>query len=454
MEVEEEDGEDDPVWNINGVKPLKKLKDQEFVEVEGSGSSKYKVKRINDHYSCTCPAWAFLKGINVDCRSCKHCKAVLGEEYEKVRLEAKGVEVPTSPVKGKGKRKAADSDSPSKKKKKTNDDGDDDDDSVTVQVLLANKFDLEGKQDPTGWWISEKLDGLRCFWDGKSKLLSRLGNKFAAPDWFKEQLPQGTTLDGELWHSRGGFNEATSIVRSGASKRWNEIRFHVFDVPSEGSLSFEERVAFLEKTFHNSPSVAAPVPVDEDDEESQMTHEIIGKGTGLVDIHDESEQGNKTKKAGVVDLVQHTKCEGKDHLLRALKRVEQLGGEGLMLRKPGSKYEGRRSSTLLKVKTFYEADAEVIGHVNGKGKYAGMTGSLKCKMESGQEFQVGSGMNDDLRKKPPKIGTIINYRFQEITKDGVPRFPTFLGIRIDMKKPKDYVFPAKKSSNQKNDDSD
>ncbi|KAH8913841.1 hypothetical protein BT69DRAFT_1306079, partial [Atractiella rhizophila] len=80
MDVDDEDREDDPVWNINGVKPLKKLKDQEFVEVEGSGSSKYKVKRINDHYSCTCPAWAFLKGINVDCRSCKHCKAVLGEE--------------------------------------------------------------------------------------------------------------------------------------------------------------------------------------------------------------------------------------------------------------------------------------------------------------------------------------------------------------------------------------
>jgi DNA ligase 1 len=93
----------------------------------------------------------------------------------------------------------------------------------------------------------------------------------------------------------------------------------------------------------------------------------------------------------------------------------------------------------LKIKTFYDAEAEVIGYEPGKGKYTGVTGSLKCKMESGkvwngskdgqhtnlitfsQTFRVGTGLSDLQRTKPPKVGTVIIYRFQELTPDGVPR---------------------------------
>jgi ATP-dependent DNA ligase len=110
-----------------------------------------------------------------------------------------------------------------------------------------------------------------------------------------------------------------------------------------------------------------------------------------------------------------------------------------------SVYEGRRSASLLKIKvrvlysvspfcfvrltlvgmflhkTFYDAEARVTGYVSGKGRLAGITGALQCEMESGKKFNVGSGLSDKQRKNPPKIGSIITYRFQELTRDGVPR---------------------------------
>lgn len=63
--------------------------------------------------------------------------------------------------------------------------------------------------------------------------------------------------------------------------------------------------------------------------------------------------------------------------MELLGEVEKKGGEGLMLRKPGSLYEGKRSSTLLKVKSFYDAEALVVGHEPGKGKHKGFCGALR-----------------------------------------------------------------------------
>lgn len=52
--------------------------------------------------------------------------------------------------------------------------------------------------DPSGWFMSEKFDGIRCFWDGK-QFVSRNGRIIKAPKWFAEGLPKDTKLDGELW---------------------------------------------------------------------------------------------------------------------------------------------------------------------------------------------------------------------------------------------------------------
>lgn len=138
-----------------------------------------------------------------------------------------------------------------------------------------------------------------------------------------------------------------------------------------------------------------------------------------------------------VSVVKQEQIQSPDHLLQELKRIEGLDGEGLMLRKPQSKYEFKRSSTLLKVKSFYDAEAVVIAHERGEGKYAQLTGSLKCRMASGNVFSVGSGMTDAQRADPPPVGSIITYRFQEVSKDGVPRFPSFVGQAIDRDRPTD-----------------
>ncbi|KAJ3330972.1 hypothetical protein HDU76_004372, partial [Blyttiomyces sp. JEL0837] len=140
-----------------------------------------------------------------------------------------------------------------------------------------------------------------------------------------------------------------------------------------------------------------------------------------------------------VQVVTQEKCKGKDHLKQLLDAIELKGGEGLMLRKPKSVYEGKRSATLLKVKSFYDAEAVVIGIEPGKGKNAGVMGAIRCKMASGAIFKIGTGFTDAQRRKPPKIGDIVSYRFQELSSDGNPRFPSYIGVRIDANKPKDAV---------------
>ncbi len=249
-------------------------------------------------------------------------------------------------------------------------------------LLLANIWNPS--IDPTGWWISEKYDGLRGYWDGQ-KLWSRKGTAIQAPDYFLAELPKDTALDGELWIGRGQFEETLSTVLSQTpDDRWKGVHFMVFDAP-KAKGPFEERVKFLQAT----------VP----------------------------------KENQFVKLVVHYRCEGAAHLIAERDRVVGLGGEGLMLRKPESEYEPRRSPTLLKVKPLDDAEATVIAHLPGKGKNAGKLGSLRVKMADGIEFSIGTGFTDALRASPPPVGTVITYRFRGLTAKGLPRFPSFLRVR-------------------------
>ena len=253
---------------------------------------------------------------------------------------------------------------------------------VSPALLLANVWNPS--IDPTGWWISEKYDGLRGYWDGQ-KLWSRKGTAIHAPDWFLAELPKDIALDGELWIGRGQFEEALSTVLSQTpDERWKGVRFMVFDAP-QAKGTFEARVAFVQATLPKENQFAKPV-------------------------------------------VQYL-CKGAAHLIAERDRVVALGGEGLMLRKPESEYETRRSPTLLKVKPQDDAEATVIAHNPGKGKYAGKLGSLRVKMADGVEFSIGTGFTDAQRESPPPIGTVITYRFRGLTKNGLPRFPSYLRVR-------------------------
>lgn len=335
------------------------IADGESVEVQGSGSKPYVLRNVGGVYSCTCPAWR-NQSTAIERRTCKHLRKLRGDQAEEDRL---GGALPQKPAKA-----------PS----------DDGDGASGPPILLAESWD--NSLDLAGWWISEKLDGVRAYWDGK-QFLSRQGNLYHAPDWFIDGLPD-FPLDGELWIDRKAFQRTVSIVRrQDKSDHWKQVRFLVFDAPGS-SGKFEDRVAFLK------------------------------------DAH-------RTWRSAQVRVLEHQLCRDVDHLRDELRRVESLGGEGLMLRQPGSKYVAGRSSTLLKVKTFLDAEAVVIGHEAGKGRHEGRLGALSVRLADGKVFSVGTGFSDRERAAPPAIGTTITFRYQELSDYGIPRFPSFVGIRTD-----------------------
>ncbi|MFC6282086.1 MULTISPECIES: DNA ligase [Polaromonas] len=245
------------------------------------------------------------------------------------------------------------------------------------------------------YWVSEKYDGVRGFWDGE-KLLTRGGERVMAPAWFTAGWPK-TPMDGELWAGRGQFSKAVSTVRQQTPSAttdadWRGIRFMVFDLPAQPG-SFTERI----------PPLNALVA--------------------------------QIKQPWVVAVAQYRVA---DHaaLQAQLKKTVKLGGEGLMLHRGDSLYKGLRNDDLLKVKTHEDAEARVIAHIPGKGKNAGRLGALLVEMpaEAGKpalRFKLGTGLSDAQRNNPPPIGTLVTYRYRGLNDSGIPRFASFMRVRED-----------------------
>lgn len=193
-------------------------------------------------------------------------------------------------------------------------------------------------------------------------------------------------LDGELWLGRKRFQRTVSIVRrQDQTDLWKEITFLVFDAPALEE-AFEQRLHFIDDLMQKYRPAFA------------RAH-------------------------------RHVRCQGRAQLGDELARVEALGGEGLMLRQPGSCYVVGRSQTLLKVKTFRDAEARVIGYQPGAGRHRGRLGALLVEMAGGVRFAIGTGLTDGERASPPPIGSHITFRYQELSDAGVPRFPSYVGIR-------------------------
>ena len=336
------------------------LQDGEMTEMQGSGAKPYVLKNVGGVYSCSCPAWR-NQSIAIEKRTCKHLRKLRGDAAEEARI---GGALPQRPARAGA----------------SGEEGED----AGPPLLLAESWD--NAADLSDWWMSEKLDGVRAYWDGK-QFLSRQGNLYHAPAWFIEGLP-AVPLDGELWIGRKKFQRTVSIVRrQDQNDLWNEVRFLIFDAPA-ASGGFEERHAFLKDTLARANSKFA------------QSHE-------------------------------HVRCNSLEHLRTELARVEALSGEVLMLRQPGSKYVAGRSATLLKVKTFHDADALVVGHQAGAGRHKGRMGALLVRLPNGTDFAVGTGFSDRERDNPPAIGATVTFRYQELSEGGVPRFPSYVGVRID-----------------------
>ena len=114
----------------------------------------------------------------------------------------------------------------------------------------------------------------------------------------------------------------------------------------------------------------------------------------------------------------------------------EQGYEGAMVLPDIPYYKGKKSNRLLKFKTMLSMDCIVTGMYEGGGKYEGMMGGLNLKQEDSKLCDVGSGFSDEEREyiwqnKEEIAGKIAEIKYQELTPDGIMRFPIFLRWRND-----------------------
>lgn len=247
-------------------------------------------------------------------------------------------------------------------------------------LLLAKTY--HQSIDIKHYLVSEKLDGVRAYWDGK-QLLSRQGNRFNAPQWFVKNFPK-QALDGELWIARNSFQKTVSTVRKKhpIDKEWRQVSYQLFELPS-GEGSFQRRVQAMR-------AIVEPLSIPH------------------------------------LKVIQQYRLESTDALTKKLDEVVAQGAEGLMLHRADALYQAGRSHVLLKVKKHQDAEARVIQHLSGKGKFSEVMGSMVVEDSAGRRFKIGTGFTLQQRKNPPSLGTMITYKYFGRTKKGLPRFASFL----------------------------
>lgn len=241
--------------------------------------------------------------------------------------------------------------------------------------------------NPAGYLVSEKLDGVRALWDGTT-LRFRSGRVIAAPTWFTAKLP-ATPLDGELWLGRGKFDTLSGAVRrtQAVDAEWQQLTYMLFELPNaEGT--FTQRITLMQSL-------------------------VQAAGWSQLQAVEQFTVANPVA------------------LQAKLKAMTNAGGEGLMLHLASAPVTSGRSDVLLKLKPMLDAEATVLSHIPGKGKFQGMMGALEVKTASGQQFKLGSGFSDTQRQHPPAIGSQVTFRYNEVMPSGKPRFASFLRVHLD-----------------------
>jgi DNA ligase-1 len=254
--------------------------------------------------------------------------------------------------------------------------------------IFGYGFDLQrakiyhGYEDITSWLMSEKLDGIRGYWDGK-ELKTKNGNIIHAPKWFTKDFPP-FELDGELWSKRGDFENIQSIVLDDTpTDKWKEITYNIFEVPNQEG-NFTQRLKYAKKYIKD------------------IEH---------------------------VTIIKQIKCKSRKHLKSFLNDIEKLGGEGVIVKNPKLSYFIGRSPYILKVKKFNDMEGKVISINKGKGKFKNMMGSLTLLLENNVTFKLGGGFNLQQRKNPPQIGKYITFKYYGLTKNKKPKFASFMRVR-------------------------
>lgn len=250
-------------------------------------------------------------------------------------------------------------------------------------LLLAEVY--RSGIDPTAYWVSEKLDGVRAYWDGR-RLYFRSGNPVPVPAWFTREFPD-QPLDGELWLGRGCFERLSGIVRKAepVDAEWRQVRYMLFESPGAPG-TFTER--------------------------KERLRDLVAR-------------------AGIpwLQAIDQVRIPDDKALQAKLNEVVANGGEGLMLHRADALYSSGRNDDLLKLKPYIDREARVIAHLPGKGRNAGRLGALLVEDEAGRRFRIGAGLADAERESPPPLGSLVTYRYRGLTAKGLPRFPVFLRRR-------------------------
>lgn len=252
-------------------------------------------------------------------------------------------------------------------------------------IILPITLNNLDRIDPKQYLVSEKLDGVRAYWDGKN-LLTRNGNIIHAPKWFLQSFPP-FALDGELWTKRKDFEKIVSIVKTQKDRSdWKQITFHVFEVPNQ-SGNLTQRLKVLESYL----------------------------------------QTHSTPYIKIIPQHQFQTLEEINHFFNQIKKE---GGEGIILRDRSAPYLTGRDSSAMKFKIFFDSECLIKGYEKGGGKYKGMMGAIICEDQTLHiTLRIGSGFSDAMRTNPPKIGTTITYKYYQKTKNNRPKHPVFLRIR-------------------------
>ncbi len=229
--------------------------------------------------------------------------------------------------------------------------------------------------------MSEKLDGIRAYWNGKD-LLSKNGNRIHIPKELIKNYPI-FHLDGELWTKRNDFENIQSIVLDKTpTKKWNQITYNIFEVPNQKG-NFYQRIKVLENWV-------------------------------------------KTNKNTNIRIIKQIKCKNKEHLNSYLEALINEKAEGIIIKNPNISYFIGKNKNILKVKKFKDMEGKVIAiNYNTDNKFK----SLKILLNNGITFNLGGGFSNKEKINHPKIGDIVTFKYYGLTKYKKPKFASFLRIR-------------------------
>ena len=341
-------------------------------------------------------------------------------------------------------------------------------------LQLAKTYNPD-KQNVAGYFISEKLDGSRCFWDGgvsrgmktedvpyasiidpktgkrKAKikpiatgLWSRYGNPIMAPDWFLDQLPP-CPLDGELWAGRGKFQLCRSICAGDApDPRFDQIQYAVYSCPPVNRLFAGGEIK--NTNFHCN--------IGEDTCDWFERHFSSGGSYlyGDVTFEEEYEYLTRTMTGNQVFVHRQTKLidipdEARQQVEVFLDQVLAKGGEGVVIRNPHGIWTPKRTPDLLKYKPFLDDEGVITGFTSGrktdkgskhlgkigalilnyKGKRLELSGLTDAEREfaNGQHTHAtahpGEDMPRDTQGKHFKVGQTVTFKYRELSDEGIPK---------------------------------